>query len=105
MGYKKAKEGLSDENYYAFILDVIQHLCRESGIYPCILDAAIFTSYDKDECSEDIIPCCREPSDISRVPPPTSDLFSCDSLVGLCSLIVQRLSSIGTLSGLAETKI
>lgn len=37
---------LSDWNYYHFILDAIQELCRKCGTYPCILDASIFSSLE-----------------------------------------------------------
>lgn len=50
---KLSATALSDENYYNFILDGIQQLCKESDIYPCILDAVIFSSYDIKEWSED----------------------------------------------------
>jgi hypothetical protein len=40
---------LSDRNYYHFILDAIQELCRECGTYPCVLDASIFSSLEKTE--------------------------------------------------------
>lgn len=39
---------LSDENYYKFVMDGIQDACKASDVYPCVLDAAIFTSYDKE---------------------------------------------------------
>lgn len=45
-------QGLSDEHYYNFISNGIQHLCRKSNIYPCVLDAAIFSSFDKAEWIE-----------------------------------------------------
>jgi hypothetical protein len=38
---------LSDRDYYHFILDAIQRLCSECGIYPCVLDASIFSSLEK----------------------------------------------------------
>lgn len=38
---------LSDRNYYQFVSAGIQALCKECGIYPCVLDAAIFVSYDE----------------------------------------------------------
>lgn len=38
--------GLQDRAYYHFVSDGIQCLCDEAGIYPCVLDAAIFSSYD-----------------------------------------------------------
>jgi hypothetical protein len=38
---------LSDEGYYNLVGDGIQALCEAAGILPCVLDAAIFTSFDK----------------------------------------------------------
>jgi len=52
---KLTAQGLSDENYYNFISDGIQHLCRKSNIYPCVLDAAIFSSFDKEEWTKENI--------------------------------------------------
>lgn len=40
-------QNLSDPDYYNFVLDGIQEMCYVSGIYPCVLDAAIFSSFDK----------------------------------------------------------
>lgn len=40
---------LADRRYYEFVLDGIQELCDECEVYPCLLDAAIFTSYDPGE--------------------------------------------------------
>jgi hypothetical protein len=40
---------LADLNYYEFVLDAVQQLCREAGILPCVLDAAIFSSFDGQE--------------------------------------------------------
>ena len=37
---------LSDENYYSFVLDGIQQLCKAANVEPCVLDAAIFSSFD-----------------------------------------------------------
>ena len=37
---------LSDENYYNFVMDGIQEVCKASEVYPCVLDAAIFASFD-----------------------------------------------------------
>ncbi len=45
---KLSAAALSDRNYYQFVSDGIQILCKESGVYPCVLDAAIFVSYDDD---------------------------------------------------------
>jgi thermostable 8-oxoguanine DNA glycosylase len=38
----------SDRNYYRFVSEGIRELCKACRIYPCLLDAAIFSSYDKD---------------------------------------------------------
>lgn len=39
---------LADRHYYEFVLKGIQMLCAKSGVYPCILDAAIFALRDGD---------------------------------------------------------
>lgn len=39
---------LQDRNYYHFVSDGIQHLSKACDVYPCVLDAAIFSSYDGD---------------------------------------------------------
>jgi hypothetical protein len=44
---------LSDRNYYQFVSDGIQALCKECGIYPCVLDAAIFVSFDQGGWTEE----------------------------------------------------
>jgi hypothetical protein len=44
---------LGDKGYYHFVSDGIQELCRKAEIYPCILDAAIFSSYDNGEWTEE----------------------------------------------------
>jgi len=41
-------KALADEDYYSFILDGVQDLCRRSSILPCLLDAAIFVSFQQD---------------------------------------------------------
>jgi thermostable 8-oxoguanine DNA glycosylase len=52
---KVTEKGLSDENYYNFISDGLQHLCKKVRIYPCVLDAVIFSSFEKDEWPEEKI--------------------------------------------------
>ena len=37
---------LGDKGYYHFVSDGIQELCEKAEIYPCLLDAAIFSSFD-----------------------------------------------------------
>ena len=43
---KLSSAGLSDKNYYNFVQDGIQQLCEKSGIYPCVFDAVVFSSFD-----------------------------------------------------------
>jgi len=45
--------GLSDGNYYHLLMDGIQNWCLESDVLPCVLDAAIFSSFDE-EWPEDL---------------------------------------------------
>lgn len=40
-------KALLDESCYCFVLDGFQELCRASGILPCLMDAAIFISYNR----------------------------------------------------------
>ncbi|MCG2462388.1 hypothetical protein K8352_16625 [Flavobacteriaceae bacterium F89] len=40
---------LSDNNYYHFVSDGIQELCEKADIYPCVFDAVVFSSFDKDD--------------------------------------------------------
>ncbi|MXY66240.1 MAG: hypothetical protein F4206_13340 [Gammaproteobacteria bacterium] len=37
---------LADKGCYEFVLDGIQKLCRDAEVYPCVLDAAVFSSFD-----------------------------------------------------------
>ncbi len=46
-----SSSGLSDENYYQLLMNGIQKWCLESDIFPCVLDAAIFSL--NEEWSED----------------------------------------------------
>jgi len=39
---------LSDINSYIFVEDAIQELCKKANVYPTILDACIFSSFDGD---------------------------------------------------------
>jgi len=45
---KLSSAGLTDKNYYNFIQDGLQQLCERSGVYPCVLDAVIFSSFDSE---------------------------------------------------------
>jgi thermostable 8-oxoguanine DNA glycosylase len=44
---------LQDAYFYEYILDVIRELCDRAEIYPCMLDAVIFASFDNDEWTEE----------------------------------------------------
>jgi hypothetical protein len=37
---------LGDRHYYNFVSEGFQRLCQECGVEPCVLDAAIFASFD-----------------------------------------------------------
>ena len=39
---------LQDQNYYNLVSDGFRQLCEACKIMPCVLDAAIFSSFDKD---------------------------------------------------------
>jgi thermostable 8-oxoguanine DNA glycosylase len=39
-------QALGDREYYEFILDAVQKLCEHAGTVPCVLDAAVFASFD-----------------------------------------------------------
>lgn len=47
---------LANPIYYDMVSDGVQLLCKKSGIYPCLLDAAIFTSFDGGWSETDIGP-------------------------------------------------
>ena len=46
---------LQDKEYYHFVSDGIQVLCSHAEIYPCVLDAAIFSSYDNNKWTKENI--------------------------------------------------
>jgi thermostable 8-oxoguanine DNA glycosylase len=50
---KLSAGALSDANYYAFVSEGFQQLCDKSDVFPCVLDAAIFASYDKGGWTEE----------------------------------------------------
>lgn len=47
-----SSQALSDLNFYELVLDEVQALCQRAGILPCLLDAAVFSSFDTEEWSE-----------------------------------------------------
>jgi hypothetical protein len=44
---------LQDKAFYHFVSDGIQLLCEKANIYPCVLDAAIFSSYNAKSWAKD----------------------------------------------------
>ena len=44
---------LADRNYFEFVSDGFQRLAEACGIAPCVLDAAIFSSFDEDGWTEE----------------------------------------------------
>jgi len=46
---------LADRNYYHFVSEGYQQLCKECEVFPCVLDAAIFASFDKGGWTKEII--------------------------------------------------
>lgn len=46
-------KALADQNYYEFVSDGFQRLAEACGIPPCVLDAAIFSSFDGDGWTEE----------------------------------------------------
>lgn len=50
-----SSNALGDRGYYYFISDISRELCIKANELPCILDAAIFASYDQQEWTEDTI--------------------------------------------------
>lgn len=38
---------LSDGRFYDLVSDGIQAVCKGAGVYPCVFDAAVFSSFDK----------------------------------------------------------
>jgi hypothetical protein len=45
---KLSASALSDKNYYNFVMDGFQIICAACDIFPCVLDAAIFSSFDEE---------------------------------------------------------
>jgi thermostable 8-oxoguanine DNA glycosylase len=45
---KLSATALADENYYNFVQDGFQKICKVCDIFPCVMDAAIFSSFDEE---------------------------------------------------------
>lgn len=51
--FRLSASALSDPNYYNLVTEGFQKLCEACGVVPCVLDAAIFASYDGDSWTEE----------------------------------------------------
>lgn len=45
---KLSATALGDENYYNFVQDGFQKICTACDIFPCVMDAVIFSSFDEE---------------------------------------------------------
>jgi hypothetical protein len=45
---------LGEEEYYCFLSDLLRDLCLKAGLLPCVLDAAIFSSFDQEEWPDNL---------------------------------------------------
>ncbi len=52
---KLSTTGLADLDYYEFVMTGIQEICRKCNILPCIFDAAMFASFEKEWPEDDIV--------------------------------------------------
>lgn len=50
-----AAAALSDSTYYDFALDAFQEMSQAVGVLPCLLDAAIFASFDRAWSEEEVV--------------------------------------------------
>ncbi len=50
---KLTANALADQNYFEFVSDGFQLLTKYSGLSPCVLDAAIFSSFDGDDWTDE----------------------------------------------------
>lgn len=46
---------LSDHDYYCFVLDGVQRLCEAVGVFPCVLDGAVFASFHRENWSTELV--------------------------------------------------
>jgi len=52
---KLSGTALSDPHYYAFVSDGIREIGAAVGVYPCVLDAAVFPAVDGDSWNDVVI--------------------------------------------------
>jgi hypothetical protein len=44
---------LGEEEYYCFVSDILREWCAQAEVFPCLFDAAIFSSFDHEEWPEE----------------------------------------------------
>ena len=49
------QDSLGSNRSYCRVMDDIQELCKACGVLPCVLDAAMFASFDEGGWTEDIV--------------------------------------------------
>jgi len=47
--------GLADINYYEFTMTGVQQICMQCNILPCVFDAAVFASFEKEWPEDEIV--------------------------------------------------
>jgi hypothetical protein len=45
-------QGLADPAYYDLVSEGLQALCKKARVMPCVLDAAVFGSFDEEAWDE-----------------------------------------------------
>ena len=52
---KLSATALADHNYYNFVSDGFQVICKACDIKPCVMDAVIFSSFDKKWTKDNVV--------------------------------------------------
>ncbi|WP_457598219.1 8-oxoguanine DNA glycosylase [Hydrogenimonas sp.] len=52
---KLSATALADHNYYNFVSDGFQKICKACDIKPCVMDAVIFSSFDKNWTIDNVV--------------------------------------------------
>ena len=52
--FRISSAGLANPGYYEFVMQGVHRLCDQAEVLPCVLDAAIFASYDRDWAEDEL---------------------------------------------------
>jgi len=52
---KLSSTALADHNYYNFVSNDFQEICKACDIKPCVMDAVIFSSFDKNWTKDNVV--------------------------------------------------